>query len=143
MADTLTPKQRSRQMALVRDRNTAPEIVVRKLVHSLGFRYRLHVRSMVGCPDLVFSRLRKVIFVHGCFWHQHSCNRGNRIPKANRGYWKAKLARNVGRDKSHRAALRRLGWQVLIVWECEATPRDSGRLASRVLRFLLASNEDI
>ncbi|HBO44932.1 MAG TPA: very short patch repair endonuclease [Planctomycetaceae bacterium] len=121
MTDTLTPKHRSEQMSRVRSRDTAPELAVRRFLHSCGFRYRLHVQALPGCPDLVFPRLRKVLFVHGCFWHQHSCRRGNRVPKSHRAYWQHKLNANRERDKKHRLALRRLGWEVLTVWECQIT----------------------
>ena len=119
MTDTLTPEQRSHQMSRVRDRDTTPELVVRRFLHSCGLRYRLHVQSLPGCPDLVFPRLRKVVFVHGCFWHQHSCKRGNRVPKSHRAYWQRKLKANKTRDEKHRRDLRRLGWKVLTVWECQ------------------------
>jgi DNA mismatch endonuclease (patch repair protein) len=136
MADTLTPKQRSRQMALVRDKDTGPELVVRRIVHALGFRYRLHVRSLPGCPDLVLPRHRKIIFVHGCFWHQHRCKRGNRRPATNRKYWDAKLERNKQRDRKHRRELRRLGWRVLTIWECQTKASKAEWLEARLWEFL-------
>ncbi len=136
MADTLTPAQRSKQMALIRDRDTQPELVVRRLVHRNGYRYRLHVRTLPGCPDLVLPRHRKIIFVHGCFWHQHNCKRGSRMPKSNTIYWKGKIERNRNRDAKHRRMLRRLGWRVLTVWECETTDNKLERLESKLLSFL-------
>ncbi len=120
-------------MAAVRSKDTGPEMVVRRLVHGLGFRYRLHVRGLPGTPDLVFPRLRKVIEVRGCFWHMHSCG-ACRLPAGNRAYWRAKLARNKVRDRRNGAALRRLGWSALTVWECQV--RDREALAARVGRFL-------
>src|SRR6185295_10356211 len=98
MADTFSVAERSRIMAAVKSRDTTPEMVVRRMVHAMGFRYRLHVRSLPGAPDLVFPRLRSVIFVSGCFWHMHTCGRC-RIPTARRKYWVAKLERNAARDK--------------------------------------------
>jgi DNA mismatch endonuclease, patch repair protein len=138
MADTLTREQRSRQMARVRSRDTVPELIVRGLVHGWGYRYRLHVPALPGRPDLVFPRLRKVIFVHGCFWHQHHCQRGDRLPTSRVNYWREKLDRNKRRDKRHCAALRKLGWKVLVVWECETAARRRDKLAKRMLRFLSA-----
>ena len=108
---------------------------MRRLVHSLGYRYRLHVRSLPGTPDLVFSRRRKIIDVRGCFWHQHHCGRC-RIPKARRSYWLAKLERNRRRDQRNLRALRRAGWRVLVIWECQTTVAQRARLRDRIVRFL-------
>ncbi|MCI0334161.1 MAG: very short patch repair endonuclease [Planctomycetes bacterium] len=135
MADTLTKIERSRIMAAVKSKDTSPELVVRRLVHSLGFRYRLHVRNLPGTPDLVFPRLRKVINVSGCFWHMHHCGRC-RIPTSRRRYWLAKLERNASRDKRTRRTLHRLGWSVLTVWECQTRSTELERLRTRVARFL-------
>lgn len=110
---------RSRIMRAVKSANTQPEMIVRSLVHRMGFRFRLHRKDLPGTPDLTFPRLRKVIFVHGCFWHGHNCPRGARVPVHNRDYWIAKIARNVERDRKVRRSLRRLGWQSLVVWECK------------------------
>ena len=104
-------------MAAVKSQDTTPELVVRRLVHALGYRYRLHVRSLPGTPDLVFPRLRKVINVSGCFWHMHACSRC-RIPSSRREYWLTKLQRNAARDKRVAKALHRAGWQVFTIWEC-------------------------
>ena len=135
MADTFTKAERSRIMAAVKSKDTTPELVVRRLVHAMGYRYRLHVRSMPGSPDLVFPRLRKVINVNGCFWHLHDCSRC-RIPSSRRRYWVAKLHRNAERDKQVRRALRRAGWQVLVLWECQTRPTTLARLRAKVVRFL-------
>ena len=113
-----TEAVRSAIMRSVKSTNTKPEMVVRRLAHRLGFRFRLHRKSLPGTPDLVFPRLRKVVFVHGCFWHGHGCARGARTPKDNRDYWVAKIARNRERDESNCALLRARGWGVYIVWEC-------------------------
>lgn len=121
-------------MRAVRAENTTPELVVRKIVHRLGFRFRLHRSDLPGKPDLVLPRLRKIIFVHGCFWHQHSCKRGNRVPKTRREYWENKLAGNRRRDRRHLAALKKAGWRVLVVWECQT--KNVERLTNRLDRFL-------
>jgi DNA mismatch endonuclease (patch repair protein) len=132
--DTLDRQERSRQMALVHSSDTKPELVLRKLVYSLGYRYRLHRRDLPGAPDLVFFRARRVIFVHGCFWHQHSCPNGDRTPKSHVAFWRKKLAGNVIRDRRTLARLRRKGWRALVVWECQL--KDTERLKLRLLRFL-------
>lgn len=109
----------SARMRCIRKTDTKPEMAVRRLARNLGYRYRLHRRDLPGTPDLVFPRLRKVIFVNGCFWHQHDCPLGRKQPSANPDYWLPKLARNVERDRQARADLRAAGWQVLTIWECE------------------------
>jgi DNA mismatch endonuclease (patch repair protein) len=134
--DNLTAAERSRVMALVRNKDTNPEMRVRRLVHSLGYRYRLHVRELPGCPDLVFPARRCVILVHGCFWHQHHCKAGDRLPKSRVRFWKEKLTANVERDAKQRRALRRLGWRVMTIWECETLARSSERLIRRISKFL-------
>ncbi len=135
MADTVSKIERSRIMAAVKSKDTTPELFVRRLVHSLGYRYRLHVRSLPGSPDLVFPRLRKVINVNGCFWHMHSCGRC-RIPSSRRDYWIAKMQRNAARDKRTRRELRKLGWQVLVLWECQIKPSREDWLRRKILAFL-------
>ena len=121
-------------MRAVKGADTTPEMAVRHLVHGMGFRFRLHRKDLPGKPDLTFPRLRKVIFVHGCFWHGHDCARGARVPVQNREYWTRKVARNVERDRNAQAALQRLGWQSLVVWECEI--KDQNRLRRALRRFL-------
>ncbi|NML04186.1 DNA mismatch endonuclease Vsr [Sphingomonas sp. G-3-2-10] len=121
-------------MRSVRSHNTTPELTVRKAVTSLGFRYRLHRKSLPGCPDLVFAGRRKVIFVHGCFWHGHDCKRGSRIPKTNASYWTAKIQRNRDRDCASNSALNADRWRVLVIWECEI--RDREELLRRIAEFL-------
>ncbi|MFW8636758.1 very short patch repair endonuclease [Cribrihabitans pelagius] len=133
MADKLTPERRSANMAQIRAKDTKPEMLVRRMVHGLGFRYRLHRKDLPGKPDLVFGPRCKVIFVHGCFWHQHSC-RGGRVPSSRRDYWEPKLRRNAERDAAHLAALNAAGWKVLTIWECET--KDLDALRSRLLDFL-------
>ncbi|WP_313552390.1 very short patch repair endonuclease [Pseudomonas sp.] len=130
---TETTEQRSRTMRAVRSHDTGPEMVVRRFLHSLGFRYRLHSRELPGVPDIVFPSRRIAIFVHGCFWHQHpGCHKAAR-PKSNIEYWTRKLDGNMARDERHYVALKNAGWKVLIIWECET--RDRGaleELASRI-----------
>lgn len=135
MTDTVPQSQRSRIMAAVKSRDTAPEMLVRRLVHSLGYRYRLHVRSLPGTPDLVFPRLRKIINVNGCFWHMHGCARC-RVPSSRRDYWIAKMQRNAARDKRTARELRRNGWRVMVVWECQITTSSEARLRARIVAFL-------
>jgi DNA mismatch endonuclease (patch repair protein) len=135
MTDTFTRAERSRIMAAVKSKDTAPELFVRRLVHSLGYRYRLHVRSLPGTPDLVFPRLRKIINVNGCFWHLHGCSR-SRMPSSRRAYWTEKLQRNAVRDKRTQRELRRDGWRVMVLWECQIIPAKQERLQKRIFAFL-------
>jgi len=125
---------RSRTMRAVKSRDTRPEMIVRRMAHALGKRFRLHRDDLPGKPDLTFPRLRKVIFVHGCFWHGHDCKRGDRQPKNNAEYWAAKIARNKARDQRSLDALRALGWQVLVIWECQIKDREA--LRRRLMDFL-------
>jgi DNA mismatch endonuclease (patch repair protein) len=136
MVDRVTPQTRSKTMRAIRSKDTKPELAVRRLVHGMGYRYRLHRRDLPGSPDLVFPGRRKVLFVHGCFWHGHpdpECPRSHR-PKSNRKYWEPKLRRNRQRDDENRVRLMALGWEVLVIWECET--RDLDRVAKTVRRFL-------
>lgn len=135
--DTISEERRSYNMRRIRSKDTAIEMTVRRAVHSLGYRYRLHDRKLPGKPDLVFSSRRKVIFVHGCFWHQHSDGscRIVREPKSKQGYWVPKLERNRARDAEHLAALDQAGWDVLIVWEC-SVEGDQELLRNQLKLFL-------
>jgi DNA mismatch endonuclease (patch repair protein) len=117
--DNLSSARRSENMRRIRSRDTLPEIAVRSIIHRMGFRFRLHTKDLPGKPDIVLARLRKVVFVHGCFWHQHKMCQEGRIPKSRPEYWVPKLQRNCDRDMLHRRNLRKLGWQSLVVWECE------------------------
>ena len=132
-----TPEQRSRTMRAVKDRNTTPELFVRSMVHRMGYRFRLHRKDLPGMPDLVLPRLKKVIFVHGCFWHGHNCARGARMPKTNAAYWQGKIGRNRERDREHLGALKAAGWGVVIVWECAL--RNAGRVRWRLAKALAIS----
>lgn len=117
--DTLTPQERSARMARIRSKNTKPELVVRRTLHRLGYRFRLHSANLPGKPDLVLATHKQVIFVHGCFWHAHrNCSIAN-IPKSRKKFWLEKFARNKARDAKHRKKLQRAGWRVITVWECE------------------------
>ncbi len=119
MTDIFPSQKRSWIMSRVREKNTAPELKVRSLIQRLGFRFRLHRRNLPGKPDLVFPSRKKIIFVHGCFWHGHDCARGRRLPKTNQEYWVEKIRRNTERDANHQSDLEALGWDVLVIWECE------------------------
>ena len=140
MADTLTAAERSQRMKLVRGKNTMPELLVRRLVHAMGFRYSLHRRDLPGCPDLVFTRFSKVIFVHGCFWHRHPSSRCRlaRLPKSRLDFWAPKLESNRVRDEKSKRALRSLGWKILVVWECQLS--DKEQLKNKIWRFLEDGN---
>lgn len=132
--DTLTVAERSERMARIRSKDTKPEMVVRRSVHQLGYRYRLHRRDLPGVPDLVFPSRKKIIFVHGCFWHAHArCTVANR-PKSRKSFWLAKFRRNKERDRANEELLRRAGWGVLVIWECET--KDKASLMRRLSEWL-------
>jgi DNA mismatch endonuclease (patch repair protein) len=134
MADVLTPQERSACMRAVRSRDTSPELRVRRLAHALGYRYVLDGRGLAGRPDLVFPARRKVIFVHGCFWHFHQCARGRRRPATNADYWTKKRARNKARDRWAIETVTSEGWAALVVWECQT--KDVEVLTTMLRRFL-------
>lgn len=139
--DTLTSSQRSARMAKVRGKDSKPEMLVRRIVHAMGFRYRLHDRRLPGAPDLVFPRLRKVIFVHGCFWHRHEdihCKLA-RWPKSRLDFWGPKLQGNRERDLRHQMELEKLGWRILVVWECQMRNRE--QLKNELRTFLTEGNQ--
>ena len=131
--DSLTPEKRSRLMARIRDKDTKPEWIVRRLVHSMGFRFRLHRKDLPGAPDLVLPAMSKAIFVHGCFWHRHRC-RLTTTPKTNVRFWNNKFSENVLRDKKNIRRLKRAGWAVLVIWECQTN--DAALLEKRLAGFL-------
>lgn len=133
--DPLSASERSKRMSLVRGSDTKPEYIVRKLVYSMGYRYRLHAKDLPGKPDLVFRGRKKVIFVHGCFWHQHGC-RHYRQPRTRESFWLPKLEANVRRDRENIRQLRNMGWRSLFVWECQLNKGGLKRTASRIKRFL-------
>ncbi len=132
--DVFAPAKRSAVMRRVKGRDTAPELIVRRLLWSLGARYRLHRADLPGKPDIALLGRRLAIFVHGCFWHGHDCRRGARVPKANRDYWLGKITGNRARDAAARRALVEAGWRVVVVWECEL--RDAAALAERARAWL-------
>jgi len=121
-------------MRAVKGRDTTPEMMVRRMVHAMGKRYRLHRDDLPGKPDLTFPGLKKIIFVHGCFWHGHECKRGARQPKENAAYWKKKIRRNKKRDAESQEALRGMGWDVLIIWECQLKEREA--VGAQIKTFL-------
>lgn len=134
MADVLTPQQRSFNMSRIRSRDTRPEMIVRSIVHRLGFRYRLHKKDLPGKPDLVLVRLRKIIDVHGCFFHMHDCRYGSVKPVTNAEFWQKKRQSNVTRDRQNLRLLKNAGWQVLIVWECQT--KNPALLQKSLMSFL-------
>jgi DNA mismatch endonuclease (patch repair protein) len=127
MSDVVDSRTRSRMMGAVRSRDTAPELRVRKYLHGCGLRYRVHVGNLPGCPDLVFPRYKVIVFVHGCFWHQHSGCRKASLPTANREFWTQKLEGNVRRDAAIISNLEQAGWRVLVIWECQTRDEDQLR----------------
>jgi DNA mismatch endonuclease (patch repair protein) len=141
--DLLTREQRSRNMSRIRGKNTKPELLVRKLLHAKGYRYRLHGQSgaekLPGRPDLVFAGRRKVIFVNGCFWHFHDCKAGQHAPAANAEFWEAKRTRTRERDAVQQEQLKAAGWKVLTVWECQL--KDRSMLEARLTAFLESARD--
>lgn len=136
--DIFTSDKRSKIMANVRSKNTKPEIIVRSLLHKQGFRFRLHDTKLPGHPDIVLKKFRTVVFINGCFWHQHEACKKATLPKQNSTFWITKLQRNVERDKEEKLALEKVGWKVIVVWECE-TKRDLSTLLSRLKQEITSS----
>lgn len=136
MADVHTPERRSYNMSRIRSKDTKPEEKVRKYLFAKGFRYRKNVRNLPGCPDIVLTKYKTVIFVQGCFWHMHDCGRFH-WPSTNREYWEQKIWRNVERDKLNRERLQILGWKVLRVWECELNKKSIDITMARILDEIL------
>ena len=134
MVDVLTKEQRSLNMSRIRGRDTKPELIVRRMLHAAGFRYRLHRKDLPGKPDLVFPGRKKIVFVHGCFWHCHHCRAGQVRPSDNASFWQAKREGNVQRDLRNLAALEERGWDPLVVWECET--KDRPALLTKLMAFL-------
>lgn len=138
--DTLTPAERSRLMAKIRGKNTKPELIVRSLLHHAGYRFSLHRADLPGKPDIVLPKYRIVVFVHGCFWHRHANCKTASTPKSNAAFWREKFDRNVANDKRHARKLRRLGWHVLTVWECEL--KTPGKVLARLQKKIGAAHAD-
>lgn len=132
MVDTLTTAERSKRMSLIRSKDTAPELAIRRALHALGLRYRLGNKHLPGKPDIVFPRQKVAIFVHGCFWHRHENCKVANMPKSNTAFWKEKFDGNVARDQHSRAKLEAMGWRVETVWECELGPKEVADVASRL-----------
>lgn len=135
MTDIFSKETRSKIMTCIRGKDTKPELTVRRLLHRAGFRFRLHRKDLPGCPDIILPKYGSVIFVHGCFWHGHSCRDGKH-PKSNQAYWLPKLKRNKERSKRNNKELRRNGWSVIVIWECET--KDEIMLANKLRNFLIA-----
>lgn len=135
--DKVDAATRSRVMASVHSKNTKPEMIVRSMVHALGYRFRIHSRDLPGSPDLVFSKRRVALFVHGCFWHGHNCQHGSRKPTTNVDYWREKISRNIERDANAQAALKALGWLPMVIWECQT--KDINQLSERLVSALGAT----
>jgi DNA mismatch endonuclease (patch repair protein) len=133
--DTLSGAERSQRMALIRSAHTKPELLVRSMVHKCGYRYRLHVSDLPGKPDLVFPSRRKVVFVHGCFWHRHSGCPFARLPKSKLDFWVPKLTLNRERDRKTIARLHREGWKVKVIWECEIK-KNTVQVENKMRKFL-------
>jgi DNA mismatch endonuclease, patch repair protein len=136
-----TREKRSQIMRAVKGKDTTPELLVRRLVFALGYRYRLHGAHLPGKPDLYFTAKKKAIFVHGCFWHGHPCKRGDRMPAANREYWLQKISRNKARDKNNLVLLREQGWDALVLWECEL--KEIERLKQEIVDFIVGGSHPI
>lgn len=134
MPDVHTPEQRSFNMSRIKNRDTKPEMRVRSITHGMGYRYRLHRKDLPGRPDLVFPSRKKVIFVHGCFFHMHDCRYGQVVPKTNAEFWAKKRRSNVERDARNITELKGGGWQVFTVWECET--RNPELLPEKIAEFL-------
>jgi len=132
--DVHVPAKRSANMRAIRAKDTTPELLTRKALYAMGYRFRLHQRDLPGRPDIVLPRFRSVIFVHGCFWHRHRCRNGRATPTSNAEFWQNKFAQNVDRDRRQKQLLRRLGWRVLVIWECQ-TP-DICCVQKRLRKFL-------
>src|SRR5215203_3035173 len=134
MKDHLSPADRSRNMAQIKGRDTKPERLVRSLLHRLGYRFRLHHKKLPGKPDIVLARHKKIVLIHGCFWHMHYCRRGRSTPKTNADFWRLKRLRNTERDAANLQFYKTAGWETLIVWECET--HKTSMLEQKLIRFM-------
>jgi DNA mismatch endonuclease, patch repair protein len=134
MSDVLTPLQRHTVMSHNKGKDTSPELFVRKIVCSLGYRYRLHKKDLQGCPDIVFPKRKKVIFINGCFWHRHSCKKGRSMPVTRKKFWQHKFEGTIKRDKKNKRELKKLGWKVLVIWECQIKKPE--KVIYRITNFL-------
>ena len=132
--DPLTPEQRKKTMQHVKDKDTGPEMTIRRLVHKMGYRYGLHRKDLPGKPDMVFTSRKKIIFIHGCFWHGHNCKSGRKKPRTNENYWVSKIEKNKKRDVINRKKLKEMGWNILVIWECEIN--DILKIKNKIEQFL-------
>lgn len=137
MTDVFSKEKRSRIMSRIPSKSTKPEMIVRKAVHSMGFRYRLHIKDLPGCPDIVLSKNKKIIFVHGCFWHGHDVCKRSKRPETNIEFWNKKLENNIRRDKEAIEKLKNLGWDVLVIWQCQT--KNTVELYSILKNFLISN----
>ena len=135
MTDTISPARRSWNMSRIRSKNTKPEMIVRSALHKMGYRFRLHRKDLPGTPDIVLPKYKTVIFVHGCFWHRHRGCKNCSTPKSRTSFWSRKFQDNVERDKTYAEKLTGLGWQVIVIWECEANRYDIGEILTTRLSF--------
>jgi DNA mismatch endonuclease (patch repair protein) len=138
VTDRITKQRRSWNMSRIRSKDTQPELAVRSLLHRLGFRFRIHVRRLPGCPDIVLPKLRTVVFVNGCFWHRHKNCKFTYSPKSRKAFWEEKFQANIMRDRQWQRNLRKLGWTVRVIWECQT--RDIGNLDRLIRRMFLAGS---
>lgn len=136
MTDPHTPEQRRYNMSRIGGKNTKPELIVRRLLHRMGYRFRLHRRDLLGSPDIVLPKHGVVIFVHGCFWHRHGCKEGQVMPATRTDFWMRKFEQNMARDRRANRKLRALGWRVITVWECQTKPMKRESLAKRLEKFI-------
>ena len=136
MSKIISQEQRSKIMASIHRENTRPELLIRKLAHKMGYRFRLHKKNLPGSPDIVFPGLKKIILVHGCFWHRHECPSGRKIPSKNTTYWQRKFANNVARDQRILKELHNHGWKVFIIWECEILASSHELISKLIEEFL-------
>jgi DNA mismatch endonuclease (patch repair protein) len=134
MLDVFPPEKRSEIMGRIKGKDTSPELAVRSTLHAMGYRFRLHRKDLPGKPDIVLPKYKTVVFVNGCFWHGHDCRKGKSVPATNTEFWKAKIDGNVCRDRETDDKLKKMGWRVLVVWECEVSDRETlcERLASEL-----------
>ncbi|WP_328984122.1 very short patch repair endonuclease [Thiorhodovibrio winogradskyi] len=138
--DTLTPSERSERMSRIRGKDSTAELRLRRMIHGMGYRYRLHVKDLPGTPDLVFRSRKAVIFMHGCFWHRHHGCALARLPKSKRAFWEEKLNSNKERDNRNQQRLVDMGWKVMVIWECEMQQKDLAGLAKRIKHFLIGND---
>jgi DNA mismatch endonuclease, patch repair protein len=134
--DIYTKQKRSQIMSHISGKNTKPEIIIRKIAHSLGYRFRLHKKDLPGKPDIVFPKYKKVIFVNGCFWHGHKNCKRSKLPTTNKNFWKDKIEGNKKKDKGNLIRLKKLGWNYLVIWQCEIKVANHEKMKNKINKFL-------